>query len=282
MMAFYVALTPLTPKRVFSIASLLASICFIVFAFASRPVAAADEEAEPDWKVFDEDRDPSSMPVVKAMLSLARVGAADIVYDLGSGDGRITIAANKIYGVKSVGIEFNPALVQRSRINAARQKASVTFIEGDVFATDFSEATVVLLALWESINIRLSHRLLQMPAGTRIVSNEHEMGEWKPDRTILVESGTSWGVRPVHLWIVPSRIAGDWRFASGSDQKRLTLTQKFQTFAHEGENSQVRNGRIAGTAVSFELRSGGQWRRMTGRVYGGKMQGQGWSAVKEE
>lgn len=247
-----------------------------------------DDEPEPDWKVFDWDRDPSSPPVVNMMLGLAAIGKNDILYDLGSGDGRIAITAAKKFGIRTVGIEFNGQLVPLSRQNA--QKAGVTdkvvFIEGDVFQQDFSEATVIAIALWESINVRLRPRFLAMPPGTRIVSNEHEMGEWKPDKTVFVDSRTSWGYRPVHLWVVPAPIDGAWRLTLRGQEATMKVEQKFQNFSGQAQfadgTSTVRNGKIRGRTLTFELVRRATVTRLSGTVQDdGAIVGADWRAVRE-
>lgn len=267
---------------------LIPLLCAILVlpSYAAGP--SNDDEPEPDWKVFDWDRDPSSPPVVNMMLGLATIAKTDILYDLGSGDGRIAITAAKKFGIRSVGIEFNSQLVPISRQNA--QKAGVTdkvvFIEGDVFQEDFSEATVIAIALWESINVRLRPRFLAMPPGTRIVSNEHEMGEWKPDKTVFVDSRTSWGYRPVHLWVVPAPIDGGWRFTLKGQEATLKVEQKFQNFtgrAHFADGvSTIRNGKIRGRALTFDLVRRAAVTRLSGTLQDdGAITGTDWRAVRE-
>jgi SAM-dependent methyltransferase len=128
---------------------------------------------------------PTPPKVVDAMLDLAGVTARDVVYDLGSGDGRIVIAAATKYGARGVGIELDPELIQRS--NSAARKANVSdkvrFITEDIFKADLSEATVVTLYLSPSTNLRLRERLRRdLRPGTRIVSHRFDMGDWKPEQ----------------------------------------------------------------------------------------------------
>src|SRR3954468_8814303 len=128
---------------------------------------------------------PTPTRVVDAMLDLAGVTARDVVYDLGSGDGRIVIAAAKKYGARGVGIELDPELIRRS--NSAARKANVSdkvrFITEDIFKADLSEATVVTLYLSPSTNLRLRERLRRdLRPGTRIVSHRFDMGDWKPEQ----------------------------------------------------------------------------------------------------
>jgi len=141
--------------------------------------------------------------IVNAMLKLARVGADDVVYDLGSGDGRIPILAAQEFGARGVGIELDPALVEISRQVArdAQLTDRVTFVEGDLFTADISAATVVTLYLSERVNSRLEEKLKrELRPGTRIVSHQFPMGSWKPDATSRTEDG-----RELYLWTVPPR-----------------------------------------------------------------------------
>ena len=143
-------------------------------------------------------------PVVDAMLALARVTAADVVYDLGSGDGRIVVLAAQKYGARGVGIEIQPSLVALSReiARAGGVDNRVTFIEGDFFETDISPATVVTLWLSRSLNAELEPKLRrELAPGTRIVSHQFPIGSWKPDATVRADyDGTD-----VFLWTVPPR-----------------------------------------------------------------------------
>ena len=140
--------------------------------------------------------------VVDAMLTAARVTSADIVYDLGSGDGRIVIAAAKKYGARGVGIEINPQLVAESNASARAAGVSslVQFIQGDLFTADFSVATVVVLYLSPSLNERIKPRLLrELRPGTRVVSHVYDMLGWTADQRVDVDG------RWVFLWTVPAK-----------------------------------------------------------------------------
>ena len=140
---------------------------------------------------------PTSNGVAEAMLKLAHTTASDVVYDLGSGDGRIPIAAAKKFGARSVGVELDADLITRSKKNA--QKAGVAdrvrFVQEDLFKTDLSDATVIAIYLSNSINFRLRDRFQHLKPGTRIVSHRFTFGDWKPDAERHLE-GTS-----IYLWI---------------------------------------------------------------------------------
>ena len=146
---------------------------------------------------------PTPQPVVDAMLELAQVKRSDVVYDLGSGDGRLVITAAKKYGATGVGIEIDPALVKKARENAAAAGVSlrVRFVTQDLFTADLSRASVVTLYLLQSINERLRPRLVrQLKPGSRIVSHVFNMGpEWPPEKTVAVERSR------IFLWSIPGR-----------------------------------------------------------------------------
>jgi len=142
---------------------------------------------------------PTSGGVTDAMLKLAKVTPSDVVYDLGSGDGRIVIAAAKKYGARGVGIELDPQLIKTATKNALKAGVAdkVTFIQADLFKTDFSDATVVTLYLSNSINLRIASILQrQLKPGARIVSHRFDMGDWKPEADVRLE-GTH-----VYLWTI--------------------------------------------------------------------------------
>jgi precorrin-6B methylase 2 len=143
---------------------------------------------------------PTPPEVVDEMLRMADVKQGDILYDLGSGDGRIPITAAKRFKVRAVGIDINPVRIEEANRNAAEQKVTdlVTFRNADLFETDFSEATVVTLYLLDSLNQKLRPKLLrELKPGTRIVSHAFRMGDWQPEKTANVNG------RMVYFWRVP-------------------------------------------------------------------------------
>jgi ribosomal protein L11 methylase PrmA len=141
------------------------------------------------------------MPVVEAMLRLAQVTSGDVVYDLGSGDGRIVIAAAKEYGARGVGIEIDPDLVRDAAENARRADVSdrVHFLNQNLFDADMSEATVVTLYLLPSLNARLQPKLTQLRPGTRIVSHAFGIGTWAPQQTMEVAG------EKIYFWTIPGK-----------------------------------------------------------------------------
>jgi SAM-dependent methyltransferase len=170
----------------------------LVAALMAAGVWLGQSRAEPDVIYV-----PTPQPVVDAMLDLAKVTASDVVYDLGSGDGRIVITAAKKYGARGVGIEMDPALVRKSSesASAAGVGGRVRFVTDDLFKADIQEATVVTLYLLQSINERLRPKLVrELKPGTRIVSHVFNMGpEWPAERMIEV------GPSRVFLWTIPQR-----------------------------------------------------------------------------
>jgi len=150
--------------------------------------------------------------VTLAMLELAGVTAGDFVIDLGSGDGRIVITAAKVFGARGLGVEIVPELVERSRVAARRAGVAdrVEFRVQDLYDTDLTAATVVTMYLLPEVNLQLRPRLLALRPGTRIVSHDWDMGNWRPDRTIVVDVpdkkvGREKSSR-LHLWTVPGTV----------------------------------------------------------------------------
>lgn len=158
----------------------------------------------PDTQVREPDvvYDPTPPEVVAAMLEMAQLKAGDVLYDLGSGDGRIAIEAARRAGVRAVGIDIDPELVQRARERALSEGLAgrVQFRQEDLFQADFGAATVVTLFLGPELNLRLRPRLLaELAPGTRVISHQYDMGQWAPARERRV------GNRVIYLWIVPER-----------------------------------------------------------------------------
>src|SRR5213076_3400886 len=194
---------------------------------------------------------PTPQVLVDKMLDMAKVTSKDYVIDLGSGDGRTVITAAK-RGARTLGIEYNPDMVELSKRNAA--KAGVTdkanFVKADLFESDFSQATVITMFLLPDINLRLRPKILDLKPGIRIVSNSFTMGDWKADETTSVtENCLSWCT--ALLWIVPAKIDGTWHLAQGD----LRLNQTFQEFsgtlAVGGNTTTITNGKIRGDELSF-------------------------------
>ena len=197
---------------------------------------------------------PTPDSLVIKMLETAQVTNKDIVYDLGAGDGKIAIEAARRYGARAVGIEFDPQMADHARQNAknARVADKVTIITGDIFAEDFSQATVVTLYLLPSLNGKLYPTLINMKPGTRIVSNTFTIGSWIPDKTFYGDSGTIG-----YFWVVPAKVNGFWRLEGvpGFNQATISIAQKSQEFHADftpaGKAFQRIEGRLNGTKITF-------------------------------
>jgi SAM-dependent methyltransferase len=245
----------------------------VLLAFAACAVAQtrAPEQYEPE--VGQEGKDVVWVPMadeqLEKLLDMARVTPADFVMDLGSGDGRTVIAAAK-RGARAMGVEFNPDLVALSE--RAAKKAGVAertaFVQGDLFETDLSRATVITLFLLDEINMKLRPTLLSLKPGTRVLSNTFKMGDWEPDVSESYPPGCfSWCF--LHLWVVPARVEGNWRAPQGE----LALKQKYQTvtgtLGNGGKALPISSGRLSGDAIRFAA-GGAEYRaRVNGNVIEG-------------
>ncbi len=162
--------------------------------------------------------------VVEGMMDMAGVGPSDYLIDLGSGDGRIVIAAAH-RGAVGHGVDLDPERISESEVNA--RKAGVTdrvmFLEEDLFDTDFSQATVVTMFLLGSVNLRLRPYLLsRLRPGTRVLSHTFDMVDWEPDMKEVI------GIRPVYLWVIPARVDGNWKWSSGGTSFSMAIEQQYQ------------------------------------------------------
>jgi SAM-dependent methyltransferase len=191
---------------------------------------------------------PTPPALVEKMLDLAKVTPKDRLVDLGSGDGVLVIAAAK-RGLRARGIEYDRGLVDYSKRKAAEAGVSrlTRFVRGDIFETDFSDATVVTTFLLPSMNLRLRPTFLAMKPGTRIVANTFAIADWQPDETATVEPCERWCT--ALLWIVPARVGGTWRTPKGV----LSLTQTFQVVSGMLGKEPIENGRLRGDEISFTV-----------------------------
>ena len=228
---------------------------------------------------------PSQADIATKMLVLAQVKSGDVVYDLGSGDGIIPIQAAKQYGVRAVGIEYNPDLVALSKRNAIRENVQnlVTFKQGDVLVEDFSSATVVTLFLGEALNLKLMPIILKMKPGTRVVSNTFQMGSWFPDQEVRVrsnETAISSLNEIAYLWIVPANIDGAWEFTGlpkiDKAAIRFAQNQQFFTGSITQQGKQLitfEEGRIRGNAIEFKVEINSKEHSFKGQINGSQMSG---------
>jgi len=233
---------------------LLPVLCLSLFAAcacAQTQPAKKDKGYEPS--VGQEGKDvvwvPTSQALVNRMLDMAKLTANDIHYDLGSGDGRTVITAAK-RGARAFGVEFNPDMVALSKRNAQKEGLGekVQFVQGDIFETDFSKATVITLFLLPELNVKLRPKILEMKPGTRVVSNSFTMGDWQADRTQNVsEKEGCTAYCTAYLWIVPAKVEGKWKTPDGE----LTLKQTYQNVTGTLGKGEVSKGVVRADQVKF-------------------------------
>ena len=288
----------------------------LLLSLAAAGIGAQSQLAPKEFtpKINQEGKDvvwvPTPPALVEKMLDLAKVAPHDYVIDLGSGDGRIVIAAAK-RGARALGIEFNSELVELSKRNAEKEGVGgkAGFVTADIFERDFSQATVITIYLLPNLNDRLRPKILALKPGTRIVSNSFQMSEWQADDTgkvVSIKSFFAPALRQIeafiptpvrdyftdyctffcttYLWIVPAKVAGVWQWPQGE----LKLGQKFQVLEGAlklGERgAPMTNLRLHGDQISFGA-GGAEYK---GRVSGGNIEGSvkaagkivGWSATR--
>jgi hypothetical protein len=222
---------------------------------------------------------PTRLQTVERMLDFAELKAGETLVDLGSGDGRIVLAAAK-RGANARGIEldegrFNIANCWANEVGLA---GKARFLQANIFEHNFTDAAVVTMYLLPGLNIKLRPTVLDMRPGTRVVSHAFTMGDWEADRTESVAGSN----QTIYLWIVPAKVAGSWTITpvSGSPVT-VTLNQLYQKFEGGGGSVKVAKGSLRGDQISFALVDGsGASRDYTGRVMGDRIEGKGWTAVR--
>ncbi len=225
---------------------------------------------------------PTPHEVVKRMLEIAKVGPNDIHYDLGSGDGRIVIAAVKDFKAKKgVGIDLDPQRIKEANENKAKAGLgdNVTFREQNIFETDLSEASTVSMYLLTSINIRMRPKLLkELKPGTRIVTHAFNMGEWKAEHEESVNG------YQVYLFIVPANVTGKWELSSGERKIALDLKSEFTELSGtanvNGKSADIKGGKITGTKIEFTVDVDGKPTKFEGTFANGTITGDKWTAKK--
>jgi SAM-dependent methyltransferase len=255
------------------------AVVIAVSALVSAPTIAQQKDFEPHVGQAGKDVIwvPTPDEVVDRMLTMAQAKPADTVYDLGAGDGKIAIAAAKKFGARAFGIEYNPEMAKYAQRNV--EKAGVSgkaqIINGDIFATDFSSATVITMYLLPSLNMKLRPTILGMKPGTRVVSHSFNMEDWSPDETSSIAG------RQAYLWIVPANVLGRWSFdfsTANVDKLDVTFDQHFQRIdgvAILGSvQASLEEPMLRGSEIRFAyIDAAGVRRQMEGRVLGAKMEG---------
>lgn len=213
---------------------------------------------------------PTSETVVAKMLDMAEVGPGDYVIDLGSGDGRIVIAAAK-RGAFGHGIDLDPRRIKEARENAKKAGVEdrVVFIEGNVFNTDVSRATVVTMYLLNSVNIQLRAGLLSsLKPGSRLVSHDFDMGDWKSDQFLREETSD------VYFWIIPAQVEGQWMWEANGQTFSMTVGQEFQEVDLQiksgNEKLAVATSLLKGERISFKAANQA---KNENYVYSGRVEG---------
>lgn len=217
---------------------------------------------------------PTNDGLVTRMLEMAKVTSSDLVYDLGAGDGKIAIAAAKQFGAKAVGVEYNPEMANLAQcfVRAEGLTQKVKVIQGDIFETDFSDATVVTLYLLPELNLKLQPTILEMKPGTRVVSHSFLMGDWQPDQSSVSEDGAA------YMWLVPAKVAGKWSFKQrgGRDTFTVDLEQTFQKLTGKvgAQGHEIDRGEIKGTELSLIFSEGDVHTLLKGKVSGNRVEAQ--------
>lgn len=208
---------------------------------------------------------PTPQEVVERMLEMAKVTSNDYLIDLGSGDGRIVITAAKKYGARGFGVDINPERIREANENAksAGVLDRVAFYQRDLFATDLSQATVITMYLLPRVNLELRPKLFDLKPGTRIVSHDFSMDDWKPDAHVKMDVkekyGGSGGTSDVYFWVIPAKVGGTWQselaVAGKPHAYQIALAQKFQTFSGtvkaNGRDIPLQSPRLRGDRISF-------------------------------
>jgi hypothetical protein len=224
---------------------------------------------------------PTRLQTVERMLDFAELKAGETLVDLGSGDGRIVLAAAK-RGANARGIELDEGRfsIANCWANELGLTGKARFLQTNIFEHNFTDAVVVTMYLLPGLNLKLRPTVLDMRPGTRVVSHAFTMGDWEADRTESVAGSN----QTIYLWIVPAKVAGTWTITplSGAPST-VSLTQQYQKFEGGGGSVKVARGSLRGDQISFALvDASGASRDYTGRVVGDRIEGKGWTAVRSK
>lgn len=223
---------------------------------------------------------PTPDQVVERMLDLADVQPSDYVIDLGSGDGRIVIAAAK-RGASGHGIDLDPQRIAEARKNASNAGVDdqIMFMEANIFNTDFSEASVITMYLLPSVNKKLRPELLsKLEPGTEIVSHSFDMGEWKPDKEVVVETNYGSGSHDIYYWVIPAKVNGTWKWSHNGNEFSMDIDQRFQEITvnlsdGSGSSYTINKAQLQGRRLTIRASNGTKSYILSGRVEGNKIQG---------
>jgi len=235
---------------------------------------------------------PTPQAVVERMLAMAKVTAGDYLIDLGSGDGRIVVTAARKYGARGFGVDLNPERIDEANDNARSNRVTdkVAFYQRNLFDTDLSQATVITMYLLPRVNLQLRPKLLDLKPGTRLVSHDFDMGDWKADEHVRMGANDKFsgagGESDVYLWIVPAKVAGTWHSrltAAGKPQTyEIRLEQKYQSVGGSvrvnGKPALIQGAKLSGAQLTFsftaEINGAPVKHEFSGRVDGGRMVGE--------
>lgn len=257
-----------------------AAAALAALALALPAAAQKDKDYEPHVGQAGKDVIwvPTPDEVIDRMLRMAQVTANDYVVDLGAGDGKIAIAAAKKFGARALGIEYDAEMARHAQRNIERAGAAgrARIVQGDIFLSDFSQATVVTMYLLPALNLKLRPQLLAMRPGTRIVSHSFSMDDWEADEVSSLDG------RRAYFWVVPAAVAGAWTLdlvgGGVAEKLELMLEQRYQkiegTLALGSVLGGLREARLRGFLINFAyVDPKGVRRELSGRVSGSRMDG---------
>jgi len=235
---------------------------------------------------------PTPDEVVDRMLRMAQVKPEDYVVDLGAGNGKIAIAAAKNFGARSLGIEYDADMAKHAQGNVEKAgvAARAKVVRGDIFQSDFTQATVVTMYLLPGLNLKLRPQILSMKPGTRVVSHSFTMDDWEADEI------SSFDGRRAYFWVVPANVMGGWSLEGSGIKAGMSIEQKYQKIEGTVDlpgaiQAGLREARLSGFRISFAYVDNASVRRdFTGTVTGRRMEGSfradngtegRWTAVKK-
>lgn len=235
---------------------------------------------------------PTPQAVVDRMLAMAKMTAQDYLIDLGSGDGRIVITAAKKFGTHGFGVDLNPVRISEANENARKAGVSdkVAFYQRNLFDTDLTQATVITMYLLPRVNLELRPKLLELKPGTRIVSHDFDMGDWKADASVRIGAPDKFsgagGDSDVYFWVIPAKTGGGWRSqlpVAGKPQNyEFMFEQKYQMVSGSarvnGRPVKILDARLRGAELTFsftaEVNGAPVKHEFSGRVDDGRIIGQ--------